>query len=72
MGEQIENLLHKEVTRKEFLIHFSLVIIALSGAATIISKLLNPIPDGGKKTFSHSHSEGFGSGSYGGIKQSSD
>jgi hypothetical protein len=61
MQKQINSLVHKEMTRKEFLGTVGFGLLSLAGMSTIV-KLL-----GGSKTASqHAVGAGYGSSAYGG------
>jgi len=56
------SLLSKEVTRKEFLLHLSVLLLAVTGISSLIKTLSDPHLVDRKLT---RHKSGFGSGPYG-------
>lgn len=61
MSKHLEQLMQKEVTRKQFIGHMGLILVTLLGFGSVISILL-----GDKKTSrTDSASHGFGSGKFG-------
>ena len=61
----IEDVLHRSMDRKEFLIYVSLVLISLTGLKNIVHVLTDPKPI----RFSSSSPDSFGAGPYGGRKK---
>lgn len=60
-----EQLLAKEMTRKEFLLHLGLLLLAITGISGLLRTVANP-----NLLNAHKHvSSGFGSGTYGGAKK---
>jgi len=63
MKEQIDQLLHKEMSRKEFLQHIVSAALILFGISGILKALLQQQGKQGR-----SMSAGYGSSAYGGAK----
>ena len=63
MKDNLQKLLNKEVSRKEFLQHVGFAVLALIGASGVIKYLLQDSNRFAKQT------SGFGSGVYGGTKK---
>lgn len=61
-----DQLLAKPLTRKEFLLHLGLLAVAVTGITGLLHTISNPdlLSSRHKKV-----SAGFGSGSYGGVRQ---
>ncbi|MEK7186004.1 MAG: hypothetical protein AAB675_01415 [Patescibacteria group bacterium] len=66
--KQFDNLLSKEMDRKEFLIYLFFIFIGLTGLPSILKKILHPHEE---NTISNSSKQGFGSGPYGGKRKES-
>jgi arginine exporter protein ArgO len=67
MKDNMSALLNKEVSRKEFLQHVGIAILALIG----VGGLLKTLSESSKNQLQQSSQSGFGygSGTYGGIKK---
>ncbi len=61
MPVQFSKLLNKKMTRKEFILHIGLLVLALSG----IAGLLNTISDPNLINKNKKQKTGYGSGPYG-------
>lgn len=60
-----DELLAKEMTRKEFLLHVGLLLFAITGISGLLKNISNP-------NLLNNHKQasvGFGSGAYGGTKK---
>ena len=68
VAQQIDQLLNKEMDRKDFLKHVGLAAIAITGATTILRILVNQpsAVSGTKKLADSSSKSGYGASSYGG------
>ncbi|OGH37589.1 MAG: hypothetical protein A3B44_02620 [Candidatus Levybacteria bacterium RIFCSPLOWO2_01_FULL_38_21] len=64
--EQFDNLLKKEMDRKEFLIYLLFIFIGLTGLPSILKKILHPTEE---NTIPNSVKQGFGQGPYGGKRK---
>ncbi len=60
-----EQLLSKEMSRKEFLLHVGFLLLAITGISGLLRTISNPNLVNNHKQAS----VGFGSGPYGGVKK---
>ncbi len=66
--KQFDNLLSKEMDRKEFLVYLFFIFIGLTGLPSILKKILHPTEE---NVISNSDKQGFGQGPYGGKRKES-